>query len=74
MNSTKDQIKHSLATDGKPPVMGSYLTDAEASKMVECCECGHKHKKGDRFEKKQTEYMNAYVCPQCGDESYYNCP
>lgn len=23
MNSTKDQIKHSTATDGKPPVSGS---------------------------------------------------
>ena len=24
MESTKDQIKHSTATDGKPPVMGRY--------------------------------------------------
>ena len=26
MNSTNDQIKHSTATDGKPPVMGSGFT------------------------------------------------
>ncbi len=24
MNSKKDQIKHSTATDGKPPVVGSF--------------------------------------------------
>jgi hypothetical protein len=34
MNSTKDQIKHSTATDGKPPVMLSaieQMTDAQLS-------------------------------------------
>jgi len=25
MNNTKDQIKHSTATDGKPPVVGSGI-------------------------------------------------
>lgn len=25
MNTTKDQIKHSTATDGKPPVVGSGI-------------------------------------------------
>ena len=28
MNSTKDQIKHSTATDGKPPVMCRYSLKA----------------------------------------------
>lgn len=27
MNSTKDQIKHSTATDGKPPVSSSSLSE-----------------------------------------------
>lgn len=27
MNSTNDQIKHSTATDGKPPVSSSSLSD-----------------------------------------------
>ena len=29
MNSTNDQIKHSTATDGKPPVSGSAYPDNE---------------------------------------------
>jgi len=31
MESTNDQIKHSTATDGKPPVSGSLLPNVVAS-------------------------------------------
>lgn len=33
MNSTKDQIKHSTATDGKPPVSSSSYDD----EMIDYC-------------------------------------
>ena len=29
MNSTNDQIKHSTATDGKPPVIGCFSLERE---------------------------------------------
>ena len=51
MESTKDQIKHSTATDGKPPVVGSASdgftsfdvfrhTSDEVEFRVKCKSCG----------------------------------
>lgn len=37
MNSTKDQINHSTATDGKPPVMGSFFRVDGWSGKVHLC-------------------------------------
>ena len=73
-SSTKDETTPSSQHDAKLPLMCSYLTNAEANKIVECCECGYKHKKGDRVGQKQTEHRIGYLCPQCGYESYYDCP
>ena len=34
MNSTNDQIKHSTATDGKPPVIGSFAGEAALERLI----------------------------------------
>lgn len=38
MESTNDQIKHLTATDGKPPVGSSALSDDEMDGTTEICE------------------------------------
>lgn len=35
MNSTKDQIKHSTATDGKPPVSGSVFRPKNGHELLQ---------------------------------------
>ena len=34
MDSTKDQIKHSIANDGKPPVIGSFSGEAALEYLI----------------------------------------
>ena len=55
-------------------VMGSFVSNYEGQRIVQCCRCRHKHKKGDRIMVKKTTHSETAVCPKCRAESYYNCP
>lgn len=54
-----------------PGTLGGIISKKDAEELIECCRCGHKHKKGERVKKKASEFMGTYVCPKCGCESYY---
>jgi hypothetical protein len=43
----------------------------DPNREVECCKCGSVHKWSDRITKKGLIFVS-YLCPSCGDESYYN--
>lgn len=53
MNNTKDQIKHSTATDGKPSVVGSALSPQY------CRDCKHYP------EPSTLTYENHLICKNC---------
>ena len=60
MESTNDQIKHSTATDGKPPVGSSYFRN--------CSGCGKITTK-DRWVLKTEQSIRRNerpLCPTCG--------
>lgn len=71
-DNEKAKKKKALGKDKAVQKMSDFLTDAESVKIVKCCKCKLKHPKGERVGKDEGA-ITTYLCPKCGEESYFDC-